>query len=63
MNDKRAGKSGFNLRAARTRQTARSRKRTEQAAEDDRRLDRELADSFPASDPPSIMRRGSRSTE
>ena len=28
------------------------------AAEADRRLDAELADSFPASDPPSILRSG-----
>ena len=35
-------------------------KSNDPASDDDRRLDAELADSFPASDPPSILRRGPR---
>jgi hypothetical protein len=59
MNDKRVKSRVRDGQPTRAKQTGRSRKQHERAAADDRRLDAELADSFPASDPPSILRRGS----
>jgi hypothetical protein len=58
MNDKRARRRVRDRQSAGAKQTDRSGKRNEQTAEDDCRLDAELTDSFPASDPPSILRRG-----
>jgi hypothetical protein len=58
MNDKRVKGPDRNGQQAKTKLARSSRKRDGQAAADDRRLDAELADSFPASDPPSILRRG-----
>ena len=61
MNDKRVKGPARNGQQAKTKLARGSRKRDGQAAADDRRLDAELADSFPASDPPSILRRGNPS--
>jgi hypothetical protein len=58
MNDKHVKGPALDGQPAKAKLTRRSRKRDGQAAADDRRLDAELADSFPASDPPSILRRG-----
>jgi hypothetical protein len=44
--------------AATSRSSDRAVKPNRRPTEDDRRLDAELADTFPASDPPSILRRG-----
>jgi hypothetical protein len=58
MNNKRVKEPALNGQPAKTKLARRSRQRHDQAAADDRRLDAELADSFPGSDPPSILRRG-----
>jgi hypothetical protein len=58
MNNKRVKEPALNGQPAKTKLARRSRQRHDQAAADDRRLDAKLADSFPASDPPSILRRG-----
>ena len=58
MNGKRVKGPILNRQPSKTKLVRRSQKRDVHAAADDRRLDAELADSFPASDPPSILRRG-----
>jgi hypothetical protein len=44
--------------SATSRSSDQAMKPNRRPTEDDRRLDAELADTFPASDPPSILRRG-----
>jgi hypothetical protein len=59
MKNKRE-KSRIGVEPAPTARSGSLRKRIKRAAEDDRRFDAELADTFPASDPPSIFRRDSK---
>jgi hypothetical protein len=59
MNDKRTSRRAKHELAP-ERKSRNVLKSSDPAIDDDRRLDAELADSFPASDPPSILRRGPR---